>query len=356
MFIDSVTVTLRAGNGGNGVVAWRREKFIPKGGPVGGNGGKGGGIILKTDPHVLSLEGFRNRRLLSAEAGQPGGGNLRQGRRGQDLILKIPCGTLVKDAKTGEILHDFTEENQELLICKGGQGGKGNACFKSPTHQAPNICTLGTEGESCEVELELKLIADIGLIGMPNAGKSTLMTRITHVPVKIGAYPFTTLYPNLSYVQFDDYSRILVADIPGIIKDAHEDKGLGISFLKHIERSAALVFVIDISGIEERNPYEDFLTLQDELRAYRPDLLEKPFLIALNKIDTEEACSQAALFRANYPHDPSILFEISAKDDIGVEPLIQAMRATAQRYTIRYTQTTSKVGFRLRQSPGVKRS
>lgn len=245
MFIDSVKITLRAGSGGNGVVAWCREKFIPKGGPVGGNGGKGGSITLKTDVHVLSLESFRNRRLLSAESGQAGGGNLRKGRNGEALLLKVPCGTLVKNAATGEILYDLTEEGQECVICRGGKGGKGNACFKSPTHQAPAICTLGEEGESIEVELELKLIADVGLIGFPNAGKSTLMTKMTHVPVKIGAYPFTTLYPNLSYVQFDDYSRVLVADIPGLIEDAHLDKGLGISFLRHIERSSVLLFVLD---------------------------------------------------------------------------------------------------------------
>jgi GTP-binding protein len=337
MFTDSVTLTLRAGKGGNGVVAWRREKFIPKGGPCGGNGGRGASIILKTDGHIPSLEDFRNRRLIAAEDGQPGGGNLRQGRTGKDLILKVPTGTLVKDVKTGEILHDFTEADQEWVICQGGKGGKGNNCFKTPTHQAPNICTLGTDGETREVQLELKLIADIGFIGMPNAGKSTLMRQITHVPVKIAAYPFTTLFPNLSYVQFDDYSRILVADIPGIIEDAHQNKGLGISFLKHIERSSALVYVIDISGMEGRDPREDFRVLQNELKEYRPDLLEKPFLVALNKIDTEDAAEHAQLFREEYPYAPDTLFEISAMSGIGVDPLLEAMRRLAQLQVIRYS-------------------
>jgi GTP-binding protein len=336
MFIDSVKVTLRAGNGGNGVVAWRREKYIPKGGPVGGNGGKGGSIFLQTDRHVLSLEAYRNRRLIGAQNGLAGGGNLRQGRNGEDLVVSVPHGTLVKNAHTGEVLYDLTEENQQQLICKGGKGGKGNACFKSPTHQAPNICTPGTFGESLEVELELKLIADIGLIGIPNAGKSTLMSQVTHTQVKIGAYPFTTLHPNLSYVQFEDFSRILIADIPGIIENAHQNKGLGISFLRHIERSSALVYVIDVSGFEGREPYEDFLTLQHELKAYDPALMQKPFLVALNKMDVEEAASHAAHFRSQYPFDPSTLFEISAKNEQGLLPLLSAMRTLAQAETIRF--------------------
>lgn len=336
MFIDSVKVTLRAGNGGNGVVAWRREKYIPKGGPVGGNGGKGGSIIFKTDIHVPSLESFRNKRLIAAESGHCGGGNLQQGRNGKDLILSVPCGTLVKDAQTQEVLFDFTDEDQSFTICKGGKGGKGNHCFKSPTNQAPNICTPGTDGESREVELELKLIADAGLIGMPNAGKSTLMSQITHVKVKIGAYPFTTLFPNLSYVQLPDFSRILVADIPGIIENAHQNKGLGISFLKHIERSYALVYVIDISGIEGRDPFEDFCVLQNELKAYRPDLLEKPFLVALNKIDAEGSLEQAEEFRKKYPYSQESLFTISAANNQGLTPLIEAMRSIVQVHGKRF--------------------
>jgi GTP-binding protein len=330
MFIDSVKVKLRAGKGGNGVVAWRREKYIPKGGPVGGNGGKGGSIVLQTDTNTHSLEGFRNRRLIVAENGASGGGNLQQGRNGKDLILNVPCGTLVKDALTQEVLFDFTAENQSWKICQGGKGGKGNHCFKSPTNQAPNTCTPGTEGECRDVELELKLIADVGLIGMPNAGKSTLMSQITHLRVKIGAYPFTTLFPNLSYVQLPDFTRILVADIPGIIENAHQNKGLGFAFLKHIERSYALVYVIDISGIEGRDPYEDFSVLQNELKAYRPDLLEKPFLVALNKIDIEGAEEQAREFTRKYPYSPETLLTISAANREGLSPLIEAMRGIVQ--------------------------
>ena len=182
MFVDKVRLTLTAGRGGNGVIAWRREKYIPKGGPCGGDGGKGGSIILETDPQVVSLENYRNRRIIKAQNGQPGGSNLCTGKNGKDLTLKIPCGTLVKDALTGEVLYDFVEESRTEILCKGGKGGKGNDQFKSPTHQAPYICTEGIPGETREIELELKLIADVGLVGMPNAGKSSLMSCITHLP------------------------------------------------------------------------------------------------------------------------------------------------------------------------------
>lgn len=331
MFIDSVTVTVRAGKGGNGVVAWRREKFIPKGGPVGGNGGKGGSIILKTNENILSLEGFRNRRLINAENGIPGGGNLQRGRNGKDLILHVPCGTIVKNATTQEVLTDFTDKNQEYILCSGGKGGKGNACFKSPTNQAPNICTPGHEGQTFEVQLELKLIADIGFIGMPNAGKSTLLKQITHCPVKIGAYPFTTLYPNLSYIQFEDFSRILIADIPGIIEGAHLDRGLGLSFLKHIERSSVLIYLIDISGMEERDPFKDFQTLQNEIKTYRKELLDKPFLVVLNKIDCETAVQNIEIFKQKYPYSETTLFPLSAMHKEGIKPFIQAMQQLVPR-------------------------
>ena len=331
MFVDSVRVTLRAGKGGNGVVAWRREKFIPKGGPAGGDGGKGGTIHLKTDTHVLSLEQLRNRRLINAEDGKTGAGALKKGRNGADLVIKIPPGTIVKDANTGEILYDFTDVNQEWTICRGGKGGKGNARFKSPTNQAPIEWTPGQAGECKEVELELKLIADVGFIGMPNAGKSTLLSSLSRVPLKIGAYPFTTLYPNLSYIEFEDRSRVFIADIPGIIKDAHLDKGLGLSFLKHIERSCVLIFLIDISGFEGRDPYEDFCLLQNELKAYRPELLEKPFLTVLNKIDCEEAQMHLSSFKERYPYPQNTLFPLSALTQEGVAPFVQAMRLLAQR-------------------------
>jgi GTP-binding protein len=256
-----------------------------------------------------------------------GGGALKQGRNGKDLVLTVPCGTLVKDARTKEVLLDLTEDGQEWVICKGGRGGKGNNCFKSPTNQAPNICTEGTAGESKEIELELKLIADIGLVGMPNAGKSTLLSTLSHVPLKIAAYPFTTLTPNLSFIQAEDYSRLLIADIPGIIEDAHNNRGLGIAFLKHVERSFVLVYVIDIAAFEGRDPIEDFRILRDEIKAYREDLMDKPFIVALNKTDVEGADEQIARFRTHYPFPPQQFFEISALTGQGLPLLVEGMRS-----------------------------
>ncbi len=326
MFVDSVRLTLNAGAGGNGVVAWRREKYIPKGGPYGGNGGKGGSIVFEGDENLFSLESFRNRRLLRAQNGKCGGPNLRQGGSGESLVVKIPFGTLIKDAESKEVLFDCTPETPRYTACTGGKGGLGNAFFRSPTHQAPNFATPGADGQALAVELELKLIADVGLVGMPNAGKSTIHSRITNASVKIAPYPFTTLSPNLSYIQFEDYTRILIADIPGIIEDAHANRGLGLSFLKHVERTSALVFVIDISGEEGRNPYEDFLLLRKEVETYRADLLDKPFIVVLNKMDKENAQENLEEFRAKYTLDPATLIPISALHEEGLTQLVDSMR------------------------------
>jgi GTP-binding protein len=329
MFLDSAKVTFCAGKGGNGVVAWRRERYIPKGGPTGGNGGRGGSIYLRTDPTLYSLECFRNKRLIKAESGSDGGSNLKIGKTGNDSVIHIPCGTFVKDARTQEILFDLSEPGTEVLLCSGGKGGKGNHCFKSPTHQAPNVCTPGQEGEQKEIELELKLIADVGLLGFPNAGKSTLLSSLTNARVKIGAYPFTTLFPNLSFIQFDDFSRILIADVPGILPGAHADRGLGLSFLKHIERTSVLVYLIDVSEIEGRDPLEDYRTLRDELKAFRSDLLDKPSLIVLNKIDEDGAKERASAFRQALGSSSQI-FELSALTGEGLEILISSLRTLTQ--------------------------
>lgn len=326
MFVDTVTLHLLAGKGGNGVIAWRREKYIPKGGPAGGNGGHGGSIYLQADKEVYSLEDYRNRRILKAQSGMPGGANNCTGKTGQDLVLKVPLGTLVKDPKTGEVLRDLTQHGESWKICQGGKGGKGNSQFKTSTHQAPFVCTEGTPGEEIEVDLELKLIADVGFVGMPNAGKSTLISQLAHIVVKIAPYPFTTLRPNLGIVEFDDYRRILIADIPGIIENAHEDKGLGLSFLRHIERTSSLVFLIELSPDEERDPFEEFLMLRKELEAYNPEMLNKPFFTVLNKIDQEGAEKLAERFKELYPYDPSSLFVISAKEGTDLEALKEALR------------------------------
>jgi len=324
MFTDRVKIELRAGKGGNGIVAWRREKFIPKGGPSGGNGGKGGSIILEADDQVYSLEWFRNRRILKAENGADGSAKNCQGRGGSDTILKVPCGTLVKDPN-GEILFDFTENKQRWIACKGGRGGRGNNSFKTPTNRAPNISTPGTEGDHLDVELELKLIADVGLVGFPNAGKSTLITALAHVKVKIAPYPFTTLKPNLGYIEYEDYSRICIADIPGIIEGAHRNRGLGFEFLRHIERTKLLLFILDASGIDGRNPSDDYAVLRKEIEAYSPEMLSRPYLVVLNKIDTEEANDLLKDFHKKHKVSKKQLFEISALNGEGIPKLREAI-------------------------------
>lgn len=330
MFTDRVVLDLAAGKGGNGVVSWRREKFIPKGGPDGGNGGKGGSIILQADAQVFSLEWFRNRRTIKAENGMPGASNSRQGRAGKNLILKVPCGTLIKDITTGEVLYDFTKDKEEWEVCTGGKGGRGNETFKTPTNQAPNFCTEGKDGTSCQVEFELKLIADVGLVGFPNAGKSTLINALAHVKVKIAPYPFTTLKPNIGFIQTEDYSRIFIADIPGIIEGAHLNKGLGFEFLRHIERTKLLIFVLDASGIDGRNVVDDYRILLNEIKTYNPEMLDRPYLVALNKIDTEEAKEHIEAFKEAYRLPAGSVLEISAQEGTGLKVLKMAIENLAK--------------------------
>jgi GTP-binding protein len=326
MFTDRVTLHLTAGRGGNGVVAWRREKFVPKGGPNGGNGGRGGSVILQADSQVYSLEWFRNRRLLKAGNGMPGADCNRQGRAGEDLLLKVPCGTLVKDVHTGEVLHDLTVHGQKIVICQGGIGGRGNTCFKTPTNRAPNKCTPGRDGQETELELELKLIADVGLVGFPNAGKSTLIAAAADVRVKIAPYPFTTLRPNLGFIQKEDYTRVFIADIPGIIEGAHRNRGLGFEFLRHIERTKLLLFVLDASGIDGRTPSDDFEVLRKELAAYNSELLNRPYLVVLNKVDEETAADNIKDFNRRYPEEAKRSFAISAKQGENLDALLTAIK------------------------------
>lgn len=326
MFLDRSTLKLIAGSGGNGAVAWRREKYIPKGGPAGGDGGNGGSVSIQADRNLFSLEHFRNKRLIKSKNGVPGAGARKKGKNGPDITLKIPLGTLIKDARTKEILYDFIEDGQTVTLCQGGKGGKGNASFATPTNRAPMNFTEGKNGQSIEIEFELKLIADVGFVGLPNAGKSTLLTSLTHVPVKIAPYPFTTLRPNLGIIEFDDYSKILIADIPGIIQDAHENKGLGLAFLKHIERTSVLVYVIDISAFEGRDPLQDYHILKEELKKHNPALLEKPSMIALNQVDRTDENVQK--FIENHPND---VYPISGLEKKGLAPFLNKLKSLSQR-------------------------
>ena len=319
MFVDRVDLDVSAGDGGNGIVAWRREKYIPKGGPAGGDGGRGGSVILLVDPNVSGLEWFRHVNRICAQNGTKGGSACCKGKDGEDTILRIPPGTIVRDLETKEILFDGTEYHEEFILCRGGKGGKGNTCFKTPSNRAPNMATKGEEGEHKRIELELKLIGDVGLVGFPNAGKSTLLMKLTYTQVEIGPYPFTTLTPNLGFISFEGGHRILLTDIPGIIEKAHQNKGLGLEFLRHIERTRVLLFVLDAAGVDGRSPVEDYRVLTNELRMYDPELLQRPSCLVLNKCDLESSAEFVREFRSAIRHDNII--EVSAETGLGLAQL-----------------------------------
>ncbi len=283
MFIDYAKIHLIAGNGGSGCVSFHREKYVAKGGPDGGDGGRGGSIIIKVNKHLRTLKDYTYRKQYKAKRGQHGMGSDKHGKKGPDIVLEVPLGTIIKNAETGVILADLTEENQTFVVAKGGRGGRGNARFATPTHQSPREWEVGEAGDDIWVELELKLIADIGLVGLPNAGKSTLLSRISSAKPKIANYPFTTLAPNLGIVSYRNFSSFVVADIPGLIEGAHTGKGLGIQFLRHIERTRALAYLIDLN---EENIAGVLESLQNELREYSPMMLQKPAVVVLTKLDT----------------------------------------------------------------------
>lgn len=283
MFIDYVEIQVTAGNGGNGCVAFHTEKFIPKGGPDGGDGGRGGSVIAVADPNLRTLLDFRYRKSYKAENGQPGGGGLKTGRSGKDTTLRLPVGTIITDRTSGETLFDLDKPDTRYVIAKGGKGGHGNAYYKSPTNQAPRKAQDGFSGESRKVALELKLLADVGLVGLPNAGKSTILSSFSQARPKIADYPFTTLTPNLGIVKLRDYKSCVMADIPGLIEGASDGKGLGHQFLRHIQRTAIIVYVVDINEIDIGQTQE---ILQKELIEFDRQMAQRPSLVVVTKVDT----------------------------------------------------------------------
>ncbi len=285
MFVDQVRVILIAGKGGDGCVSFRREYRVPKGGPDGGRGGDGGNIYLVSDPNLNTLSYFRYHPINRAKKGANGQGSNKQGKRGRDLYLKVPVGTMVRDAATGRVLHDFLKPGEVYLAARGGRGGRGNASFATPTHQVPREFEKGRPGEEIELILELKLIADVGLVGFPNSGKSTLISKISAARPEIADYPFTTLTPNLGVVDLDEERSFVVADIPGLIEGAHRGHGLGIQFLRHVERTRILVHLIDVSPLSGRDPVKDYRIIQTELEAFNPELARRKQVIVANKID-----------------------------------------------------------------------
>jgi len=282
MFIDEARIYVKAGDGGNGCVSFRREKYVPRGGPDGGDGGDGGDVVFVVDTNLNTLVKFKYRQHFRAERGKHGRGACKHGRNGEDVVVSVPPGTVVRDADTGEVLADLSEPEDRVVIARGGRGGRGNARFATPTRQAPRRADRGFSGEERNIHLELKLLADVGLVGFPNAGKSTFLSRVSSAHPKIADYPFTTLQPNLGIVEYGDMKTLVMADIPGIIEGAHEGKGLGLRFLRHIERTKVLLFLIECTS---GNPVEDYEKLVDELARFSGRLLEKPRLVALTKID-----------------------------------------------------------------------
>ena len=326
-FIDKARITVRAGNGGNGAVAFHREKYVAAGGPDGGDGGKGGSIILQVDDNMSTLMDFRYKRKYVAENGVDGQGGRKSGKDGANLVIRVPRGTLVRDAETNEIIQDMSG-SEPYVLCKGGRGGWGNMHFATPTRQVPRFAKAGLPGESHDVFLELKLLADVGLIGFPNVGKSTLLSVVSKAQPKIANYHFTTLYPNLGVVWVDEGVSFVMADIPGIIEGASEGAGLGHDFLRHIDRCRLLVHVVDVSGSEGRDPVADFDAINTELEQYSPDLAKRPQIVAANKVDIMTDPENLERLRAAAEEAGCELYEISAGTTVGTRNL---MRAVAER-------------------------
>ncbi len=320
MFVDIAKINLKAGKGGNGSVAFRREKYIPMGGPDGGDGGDGGSIILVADEGLRTLMDFRYKRHYQAENGQDGRGKKQYGSDGKDLVLRVPAGTLVKDEETGIVLADLKTDGQKYVAARGGHGGKGNVKFANSIRRTPRFAEPGTKGEIREIVLELKLIADVGLIGFPNVGKSTILASVTSAKPKIANYHFTTLKPNLGVVSIGEGHSYVLADIPGLIEGASEGAGLGHEFLRHVERTKLLLHVIDASGQEDRDPIEDFYKINEELKQYSEKLCGKEQIIVLNKIDLPQAQENLERIRNEFSDDYEII-EVSAATSKGLDAL-----------------------------------
>ncbi len=327
MFVDEAVIRVTAGRGGNGCVAFRREKFVPRGGPAGGNGGDGGSVVLRSTNRINTLTRFRFQPEQKAERGRHGEGSNCTGRTGKDLVVEVPAGTLVYDAETGELLRDFDGPGQEFVAARGGRGGRGNTHFKSSTNRAPRFAEDGTEGESATLQLQLKLLADVGLVGFPNAGKSTLISRLSSARPKIADYPFTTLQPNLGVVRLADFESFLVADIPGLIEGAHEGHGLGDRFLRHIERTRILAHLIDLSDATDSDPVRDFEIVANELASFSTALAEKSCVVVGTKLDAMQSRTRLQSLRQHCQALGLPFRTVSAVTGEGIDTLIRDLGA-----------------------------
>ena len=324
-FVDTAKITVRSGNGGNGAVSFHREKYVAAGGPDGGDGGRGGNIVVEVSDHMSTLMDFRYKRKYTAGNGADGSGNRCTGKDGEDLVVKVPLGTVIRDAESGQIIRDMSDRTP-FVLCRGGRGGWGNQHFATPTRQVPRFAKAGLPGESHEVVLELKLLADVGLVGFPNVGKSTLLSVTSNARPKIANYHFTTLYPNLGVIYVEEGVSFVMADIPGIIEGASEGLGLGHDFLRHIDRCRLLVHIVDVSGSEDRDPVEDFEKINQELAQYSPELAKRPMLVAANKLDLiPEGSDNLERLRAYVTEKGYPFYEISAATHQGTRELVLAI-------------------------------
>lgn len=324
MFVDHVKVYVKGGDGGDGMVGFRREKYVPLGGPAGGDGGNGGDVIFEVEEGLRTLMDFRYKRIFKAERGVHGGSKNMHGANADDLIIKVPPGTVVKNEETGEVIADLVEHGQKAVIARGGRGGRGNSRFATPANPAPELSEKGEPGFELNVELELKVLADVGLVGFPSVGKSTLLSVVSAAKPKIAPYHFTTIVPNLGMVETEDHRSFAMADLPGLIEGAHEGVGLGHQFLRHIERTRVIVHVIDMSGMEGRDPYEDYLTINEELKQYNLRLTERPQIIVANKMDMPDSEDNLKEFKEKVGSDMKV-FAISAISRQGLQELLFAV-------------------------------
>lgn len=334
MFIDQAKIYVKGGDGGDGMVAFRREKYVPDGGPAGGDGGKGGDIVFVVDEGLHTLMDFRYNRHFKADQGEKGMSKGMHGRGAEDLVIPVPPGTMIKNEDTDQVLADLTEDGQEVIVAKGGRGGRGNIRFASSRNPAPSISENGEPGEEINLVLELKLLADVGLVGFPSAGKSTFLSVVTAAKPKIAAYPFTTLTPNIGVVGLEDGQSFVIGDMPGIIEGAAEGVGLGLQFLRHIERTKVLLHVLDMSGLEGRDPFEDYQTIKQELESYDMNLLNRPHLIIANKMDMPDSAENLKAFKEKMAADNEEieLYEISALRREGLTPVLYRTAELLEAY------------------------
>ena len=331
MFVDKAKIFIKAGSGGNGAIAFHREKYVATGGPDGGDGGKGGNVIFHVDPGLSTLMDFRYKRKYAAKPGGDGAGNRCNGKKGEDIVINVPPGTIVRDSESGRVLADLSDAEHDVVLIKGGNGGWGNSHFATATRQTPNFAKNGQPGIEREVILELKLLADVGLVGFPNVGKSTLLSVTTKAAPKIANYHFTTLEPNLGVVELAEHMSFVLADIPGIIEGASEGVGLGHEFLRHIERTRLLIHVVDVSSIEGRNPIEDFDIINEELSRYNMELEKRPQIVAANKTDIIQDEEAYENFKTEIKRRGYTLFEISAATRAGVDELMKHVYSELQK-------------------------